>query len=406
MIDISWHVLLQAWHVLLQLAPWILLGTLIAGLLHVLLPIGFIHRRLRGPGGVFKAVGIGVPLPLCSCGVIPAGIGLKRDGASDGAAVAFLISTPQTGVDSVLVSASFLGWPFAIFKVLAAAVTGIAGGLIVEHLDRGDAADAAAPSTETSRRDGGWLPALYRHGLDIIRSIWRWLVFGVFVSAVITVFLPPDALSGVGTMGILASCFAALAISLPLYVCATASVPIASALVASGLPPGAALVFLMAGPATNVATMGAIYRRFGVRVLSIYLATIVVGSGISALAFHGLIDARTVASAGAHEGHESWWAVAAASLMLLLFVWFALEDTRRWLRNWAVAKSQQGVKLTVSVQGMNCVNCVNRLEQALRGIDGIDSAVVHLEPGEATVYGQVDEERVREVIRSSGFQSQ
>ena len=93
-------------------------------------------------------------------------------------------------------------------------------------------------------------------------------------------------------------------------------------------------------------------------------------------------------------------------MLLLLFVWFALEDTRRWLRNRAVAKSRQGVKLTVPVQGMNCVNCVNRLEQALRGIDGIDSAVVHLDPGEAIVYGQVDEEHVREVIRSSGFQSQ
>ena len=113
------------WEVLLSLAPWMLLGMAIAGILHVALPRGFVRRHLGGRGGVAKAVALGVPLPLCSCGVIPAGLGLKRDGASDGAAVGFLISTPQTGVDSILVSASFLGWPFALFKVLAATITGL-----------------------------------------------------------------------------------------------------------------------------------------------------------------------------------------------------------------------------------------------------------------------------------------
>ena len=103
------------WQVTVELAPWLLLGSLVAGVLHVVLPPGFVHRRLRGRGGVVKAVLLGVPLPLCSCGVIPAGLGLKRDGASNGAAIGFLASTPQTGVDSVLVSASFLGWPFAVF---------------------------------------------------------------------------------------------------------------------------------------------------------------------------------------------------------------------------------------------------------------------------------------------------
>ena len=109
-----------AWEVTLELAPWLLLGTVVATILHLVIPPGLIHRRLRGPGGVLAAVVLGVPLPLCSCGVIPAGIGLRRDGASRGASVGFLISTPQTGVDSVLVSASFLGWPFAFFKLAVA----------------------------------------------------------------------------------------------------------------------------------------------------------------------------------------------------------------------------------------------------------------------------------------------
>ena len=113
------------WEVVVSLAPPLVLGAIIAGAIHVLLPPDFVGRQLRGRVGVLKSVLLGVPLPLCSCGVLPTALGLKRDGASDGASVGFLISTPQTGVDSILVSGSFLGWPFALFKVLSAAVTGV-----------------------------------------------------------------------------------------------------------------------------------------------------------------------------------------------------------------------------------------------------------------------------------------
>ena len=118
----------SVWLILLELAPWLLLGAVIAGALHVLLPRDFLNRQLRGTAGLVKAVVLGVPLPLCSCAVIPVGLSLKQNGASNGATVAFLVSTPQTGVDSILVSASFLGWPFALFKVVSAAVTGLVGG--------------------------------------------------------------------------------------------------------------------------------------------------------------------------------------------------------------------------------------------------------------------------------------
>ncbi len=393
------------WHVLLQLAPWLLLGTLVAGLMHVLLPAGFIHRRLRGPGGVLKAVGIGVPLPLCSCGVIPAGIGLKEDGASDGACVGFLISTPQTGIDSILVSASFLGWPFALFKVFSAAVTGIVGGLLVDRLatpstDQENDAPRAKPST-------GLLDAAFRvihHGLDIIRSIWLWLAFGILASAAIEVYVPSSFLTGIADFGIIPSVIAALAISLPLYVCATASVPIAAALVAGGLPPGAALVFLMAGPATNVATMGAIYRRFGGRVLATYLGTIIVGSALAAVAFDWLLADVAITDLAAHAGHQTWWGQACAGLLLAMFVWFAVERLARWWK----PNNQQPVnavnRLTIGVRGMKCGNCVSRLERTLNSTEGIESALVRLEPGEAIVSGTFDERHVRHVISEAGFQ--
>ena len=394
-----------AWHVLVQLAPWMLLGTLIAGLLHVLLPSGFVHRKLQGTSGVLKAVGIGVPLPLCSCGVIPAGIGLKEDGASDGACVGFFISTPQPGIDSILVSASFLGWPFALFKVLSAAITGIVGGLLVDHF-RSDASEKSDDGP-TQRSSAGTLAATWRvvhHGLDIIRSIWLWLVFGILASAAIEVYVPESFLTGIGSLGILPSILAALVISLPLYVCATASVPIAAALVAGGLPPGAALVFLMAGPATNVATMGAIFRRFGGRVLAIYLATIVAGSGIAAVAFDWLLSDALAIGLASHEMHHTWWAQACAVLLLGLFAWFSVVSLAGRLRRRVGKPAEQLSEVRVAVRGMQCGNCVARLEQMLHKTDGIQSAVVNLEPGEAIVRGSVRESQVREVIREAGFQ--
>lgn len=395
-----------AWDVLVQLAPWMLLGTVIAGLVHVLLPPGFIHRRLQGPGGVLKAVGIGVPLPLCSCGVIPAGIGLKKDGASDGACIGFLISTPQTGVDSILVSGSFLGWPFALFKVVVAAVTGIAGGWLVDALaghGNGETETLAAGGPANRRRG---VRELVAHGLDIIRSVWLWLAFGILASAAINVFVPPEFLSGLGSLGILPSALAALAISIPLYVCATASVPIAAALVAGGLPTGAALVFLIAGPATNVATMGAVYRRFGGRVLAVYLGTIIAGSVLGAVAFEALLSGTVPQAAAAHEHHmHPWWARASGLVLLGLSAWFAAADARNWWRRRAAGIAAPQPEFRVAVHGMRCANCVAHVERALQKLAGVESCAVRLEPGEAVIRGEVDEARVRQTIRDAGYQT-
>ena len=304
------------WQVWLQLAPWLLLGAAAAGFLHVLLPRDFARRQFRGVSGIAKAVALGVPLPLCSCGVIPAGLGLKKDGASDGAAVGFLISTPQTGVDSLLVSASFLGWPFTIYKCLSALVMGLVGGVATEALDAGEAqeqgalADAAVPHTTVG---------FFEHVVDVIRPIWRWIVFGVVASAAITVWVPPDAMAAWTNMHPALMGLSVLLIAVPLYVCATASVPIAAALIMQGMPTGAALIFLMAGPATNVATIGAVKRAFGNRVLGIYLATVVVGSVVLAYVYDAFIPFEALGTAIHEHGHP-WWAWASAFVLGALFL--------------------------------------------------------------------------------------
>ncbi len=389
------------WNIMLELAPWLLLGMAVAGVLHMVVPPGLIRRQLQGRGGVLRAVAFGVPLPLCSCGVSPAGIGRKRDGASDGAAMAFLISTPQTGVDSVLVSASMLGWPFALLKVVAALVTGIAGGLWVGRLRGGPSVPEPSGADEAADRS---LRGGLDHGLDILRSIWLWVVVGVVVSAIITVALPPDTFAGLSAAGGLLAALAALAIALPLYVCATASVPIAAALVAAGMPLGAALVFLMAGPATNVATIGAIYKTFGGRKLIAYLAVIIVGSAGFGLGFDFLLDADVAAAAVHGHDHDGPVALVMAIALTALLVWFAAEDGLRLIRRLRRGAETGGAEaLEVTVEGMTCKRCAARLEDAIYKVDGVTTATVDLEPGRLRVGGRIDAAAVREAIEDAGF---
>lgn len=312
--------LIACWRVLCELAPWLLLGMVLSGVMHVLLPKNFIRRKLQGTAGVVKAVALGVPLPLCSCGVVPAGIGLKNQGASNGAAVGFLISTPQTGVDSILVSASFFGWPFAIFKMVTSGVTGVIGGWITDRIEKPTAADQlfrdlpdeSTGSMESEFRVKDKLVEIWLHGSEIVQSIWIWLAIGILVSAAIEVVIPDTWLETIGSWGLLPAMLLVLVISIPLYVCATASVPIAAAFVNGGLPPAAALVFLVAGPATNITTMGAVQSRFGWRTLVVYLTTITLGSMLSAWLFDWLLTAKVVENVIHHHHHQNWWSIASA----------------------------------------------------------------------------------------------
>jgi uncharacterized membrane protein YraQ (UPF0718 family)/copper chaperone CopZ len=387
---------------MLELSPWFLLGMLVSGILHVALPRNFVRQQLTGSWGVVKAVALGVPMPLCSCGVIPTGLGLKRDGASNGASLGFLISTPQTGVDSILVSASFLGWPFALFKVLAAAVTGLIGGWIADRTpgpesEEGELGDASSDEDESPRgiRD------LLAHAYDLLASIWRWLVFGVVVSALIDSYLPIGTLSVFSDVGPLAAGFLILLISLPMYVCATASVPIAAAMVANGMPVGAAMVFLMAGPATNVATIGAIFRGFGARVLTVYLGVLIAGSiGFGALFDFGFGSADVIEHVHG-PSHDSWWMVASALFLGALILQLALRDVSRFVRErWSIRSDDA---LAIPVEGMTCGGCVSKVEHALLELDGVSTALVSRNPGRALIRGKLDRAAIDRAIISAGY---
>jgi len=379
-----------------ELSVWLLLGAAVAGLLHVALPPGWLMSKLRGRAGVIRAVVLGVPLPLCSCGVIPAGIGLKRDGASDGASLAFLISTPQTGVDSVMVSGAMLGWPFAIFKLLSASVLGLVGGALAEF---GPAAPSDTTPSAGSEHHSRNLREAISHAVDVIRSIWRWLVLGIVASAAIQAWIPPEVFGQMASAGETSSILIVLVISVPLYVCATASVPIAASLVAGGMPASAALVFLVAGPATNTATLGAVYRTFGARKLAIYLGTIIIGSVLFGLLFDAVLPTPELIAPSSSE-HGGLGANLAALGLAALMLRFAFEDLKRWATSRKPIPSEAHL---FSVQGMTCNGCVSKAESALLGVDGVVSAQVHLARGEAQVVGRFAPTDITSALGAAGF---
>lgn len=374
-----------------------------SGLLHVVLPTKFVRQKLRGFSGVLKSVAIGVPLPLCSCGVIPAGIGLKKDGASNGAAVGFLISTPQTGVDSMLVAASFFGWPFAVFKLVSAAIMGIFGGLWIDRKNKVAVPVEISQLSEhhpSAAKNRSW-DQLLPHAIDMLRSIWVWLVIGIVVSAAINQFNIQPLTAQINEWGLLSAMLLVLAFSIPLYVCATASVPIAAALVSSGLPPAVALVFLMAGPATNVATIGAIRSNLGTRALVIYLCTIVVGSMMAASLFDSLVAVTTAGGVGHVHNVTTWWAQLSAVIVLGLIFYFVYETFQRRLRSNVDVTGASGESF--SIEGMSCGNCVQKLETLIRQEPGVESVQISLADGRATVVGDFDLRQLKQKITDSGF---
>ncbi|AQT69469.1 putative permease [Anaerohalosphaera lusitana] len=321
----------EFWGTLTEMAPYLLFGFLVAGILSVILSARFVENHLGGGGfwPVVKASLFGVPLPLCSCGVIPVGMSLRKHGAAKGATVSFLLSTPQTGVDSILATYALLGPIFAVFRPVIAFITGLIGGFAVQLTGgsgekvAGEVADGAEEEDSCcgGKKQPFWLIRLFKHGfVTLPRDIGRPMIVGIIIAAILAAVIPDDFFASHVSAG-LPSMLLMLVFGIPLYVCATASIPVAAVLVAKGLTPGAALVFLMTGPATNAATFTTLWNIMGRKTALIYLLTVVV----CALSAGFLLDAMFPGIGGRvaehmHEMDTAWWQHAAGILLLVVLV--------------------------------------------------------------------------------------
>lgn len=318
-------------------APWLLLGFTLAGVIKALVPEDLLARQLGQPGlqSTVKAALLGAPLPLCSCGVIPAAVGLRRSGASKSATTAFLISTPETGVDSVSISYALLGPFMAIIRPIAAVCSAIVAGVVVgRDTDRQDAEPLTEAAEDTCCVDvatnsdpnlslGDKLLAAWRFTfVDLVQDISRWLLIGLGCAALIRTLVPQEFLLQWGD-GFLAFVVMA-AIGVPMYICATASTPIAAGLLFSGVSPGAVLVFMLVGPATNIATVALVKRELGRRALYAYLGS-VVGVGFAFGYLTNALAARwgfafVAQPQLAIDMSHSWLAYGASAVLALLML--------------------------------------------------------------------------------------
>lgn len=273
-------------------APYLLLGMFIAGVIHHFIPANWVEKTLGGKSSVLTAALIGAPLPLCSCSVIPVAMGIRRSGASKASTASFLVATPETGVDSIGITYALMGPIMAISRPIAAIFSALSAGILVHLFGRIEteqenvnvescaAKSCCSSKKETSISLSHKIRAVFAFGFgQLLRDFMLWFLVGIFFAALITTLLPPQFIAHYG-QGILAMVLVVL-VSIPMYVCATASTPIAVGLLMSGVSPGAALVFMLTGPATNIATLMIIKNELGKRELFLYLLAIISSAIVS-----------------------------------------------------------------------------------------------------------------------------
>lgn len=423
-------------YLLEEMAPYLLLGFLIAGILHAFVPRTFYSHYLgkSNTSSVLMSLLIGIPLPLCSCGVIPTAVGMRKEGASRGATSAFLISTPQTGIDSILATYSVLGLPLAIMRPIIALITGLFGGIATNLLVKED--DAVVAATENKKQEVSKKSFVEKcrialdYGFnDMLMDIGQWLVIGLILAGLITIFVPDNFF--VSYQGnYLLNMLIVLLIACPMYVCATGSIPVAAALMLKGLSPGAALVFLMAGPATNMASMMVLGKTLGRRSLLVYLGSILVG----AIGFGILVDAFMPAewfdmsntsafhAACCHEEEAlPWWQHALTILLVILLIrglylrfhghhchcgeeeGCHCHEHECHCHEHSEENSNNNDMKTFKVEGMMCNHCRAHVQQAIESVAGVTSVNVDLAAGTASVEGTASDEAIIEAVVKCGY---
>lgn len=486
-----------------EMAPFLLLGFLLAGILHVWVPNQVYVPKISKSNfaSVLWAALFGVPLPICSCGVIPTSIAIRKEGASKGASVSFLISTPATGVDSILATYSLLGLPFAILRPVAAFVTALFGGVLTNFATRGESADSAELHGHSAvkhehhhhdhddhcecgdhddhceccdhddcdddcecdghehgccccgnqaTRDATFTEKIketFRYGLvNMVGDVSKWLMIGLLLGALISAFVPNELFLALREYPILCM-ICVLLLAMPMYTCATGSIPLALALVAKGITPGAALVLLMAGPATSIASMLVVGKAFGKRTLAAYLFSIAFGAMffgfiVDTFFMDTFLSAMLPQGTADCHGHDALgvfdYICAGLLAAFMIYAKFAhkgcdghcgcgCDDSCKCTDSCEHDHCKCGescedhehgerghhehcepVSKTYRVNGMNCSHCKACVEKAVLALDGVTFAVADVASKELHVdwhdEDDIDESALKTTVEEAGFE--
>ncbi|PHS37131.1 MAG: hypothetical protein COB07_11295 [Sulfurovum sp.] len=332
------------WQLSIAMAPYILFGLFFAGILHELVPDSIVTKHLGkdNVSSVVKSTIFGIPLPVCSCGVIPLATSIKKSGASKGATLSFLISTPITGVDSIMATYGIFGWIFTVYRAITSMIIAMVAGILTNIFDKEEVtnvpqasfstlAPQATPSSDASCETGtgacctstsdtkkkfSFRAAMQYAFGTLLGDIAKPLFWGLLLGALITVAIPENLAELLKDNSWLSYAIV-IVIAVPMYVCATASLPIAAGLMLSGVSAGAAFVFLSAGPATNTVTIGVVKKMLGTKSLIIYLGSIIIGSILFGLGLDYIFDASAIDPTSLIHMDEEGGLIATLSSIIL-----------------------------------------------------------------------------------------
>ena len=397
------EILIKYWNgissLFLEMSPFLMLGFLISGLLYIIISKETITNNLGKPGAlsVIKAAIFGVPMPLCSCGVIPVAASLYKRGASKGATLSFLISTPQTGVDSILITYGMLGPVFAMTRPVIALITGVIGGLFTEQINSEDYTTSIKTNHKHPKKT--LKDAIKYAFISLPQDIAGPLIKGILMAGLITLLIPDNFFQDYGITGWSAMILMAV-LSIPMYICATASVPIAAGLISSGIEPGAAFVFLMAGPATNIATISVIINTLGKKIVYIYLSTIFTCSIISGALINKFIIINL--NSMHHQMNHNHWLNILSGLLLLAVCIYAISS--KFFIKDVIENLKIKADLSFIVKGMTCNHCKETVTEAINTCDGIQDVTINLESGQTFIYGNnLNKQHIITSINNVGY---
>lgn len=386
-----------------RMSPYLLLGFLIAGVLHVYVPRKFYTRFLSRDNkwSVLWAALLGIPLPLCSCGVIPTAVGLKNEKASNGAVASFLIATPQTGIDSILATFSMMGLGFALMRPAAALITGVCGGLLVNRLVPENVSDEPCCRVEETQR-GSRLSRVFRYAyFEMMQDIGGRLLVGLLIAALIQVAVPDSFFLSVGN-NVLLQMGVILLVAIPMYICSTGSIPVAAALIMKGLSPGAAMVMLMAGPAVNIASVLVVRKSMGARFTTVYLLVIICFSVLFGLLVNAVGMGATISEHAGHAGHTAVPGPFGIVCTVLLLIMIINALVMKLFDRFKKAPAQEGT-IVYGVEGMHCNHCKAAVEESVNKVKGVSEAVATPAASTLVVKGSAKEDDIRRAVEKAGF---
>lgn len=410
-----------------EMAFYLLFGFIIAGFLHVLFPKEKIMHSLGKPdfGSVLKSAIIGVPLPLCSCGVVPTAVSLYKQGASRGAVMSFLTSTPQTGVDSILATYGLLGPIFAVFRPIAAFVNGILAGIFTNIISKKDEVARTSGFSDYCCAVCGRENDGHRHGFfavikkalsysfgDFLDDIANWIILGIIIAGLIDLFIPREFfLKYTGSN--LESMLLMVLVGIPLYVCSTGSIPIAVVMMMKGLSAGAALVFLVCGPATNAASLILITKTIGKKFALIFVLSIAVTSILMGFLLNYVFELFSVnpiehISAARHVHNASNWfyyvKIASSVILGVLLIKSIFVKYGFIKKPESKILTAKGDTFEISIEGMVCSHCRDTVEKAIKNTAGVKEVIVYLNKKIAIVKGEkLDIKQLEKNIKDAGY---